>query len=68
MAIGGCALLLLGGKLTIDSGVALASALGVPETIIGLFIVAIGTSLPELVTSIMAAIKREPDLALGNPF
>jgi cation:H+ antiporter len=66
MAIGGCALLFLGGKLTIESGVELASGLGVPETIIGLFIVAVGTSLPELVTSIMAAVKKEPDLAIGN--
>jgi cation:H+ antiporter len=66
MAIGGCVLLFLGGKLTIDSGVGLAGRLGVPETIIGLFIVAIGTSLPELATSIIAAVKREPDLALGN--
>jgi cation:H+ antiporter len=66
MAIGGCALLFLGGKLTIQGGVGLASGLEVPETIVGLFVVAIGTSLPELVTSIMAAIRREPDLALGN--
>lgn len=66
MAIGGCALLFLGGKLTIDSGVELAAGLGISATIIGLFIVAIGTSLPELVTSILAAVKKEPDLALGN--
>ena len=66
MAIGGCALLFLGGKFTIDSGVALATGLGISATIVGLFIVAIGTSLPELVTSIIAAAKKEPDLALGN--
>jgi cation:H+ antiporter len=66
MTIGGGVLLFLGGKFTIDSGVELATGLGVPATIIGLFIVAIGTSLPELVTSIIAAIKKEPDLALGN--
>ena len=66
MVIGGCALLFLGGKLTIDGGVELAGGLGVPATIIGLYVVAVGTSLPELVTSIMAAAKKEPDLALGN--
>ena len=66
MTLGGCALLFLGGKLTIDSGLKLAESLEVPATIVGLFAVAIGTSLPELVTSIIAAIKKEPDLALGN--
>jgi cation:H+ antiporter len=66
MTLGGLALLFLGGKLTIDSGVELANGLGVSTTVIGLFVVAIGTSLPELVTSIIAAVKKEPDLALGN--
>lgn len=58
--------LFLGGQLTISNGVELSVLLGVPSTIIGLFVVAIGTSLPELVTSVIAAIRREPDLALGN--
>lgn len=64
--IGGLVLLYFGGEMTIDSGVDLATRFGVPETIIGLFVVAIGTSMPELVTSIIAAIKKESDLALGN--
>jgi len=66
LAIGGCVLLFAGGKLTVDSGVELASSFGVSATLIGLFVVAIGTSLPELVTSIIAATRGESDLALGN--
>ncbi len=62
----GFALLFLGGELTITNGVTLASNLGVSATLIGLFAVAIGTSMPELVTSIVAAMRNEPDLALGN--
>jgi len=66
LAIAGCVLLFAGGKMTIDSGVELATYFGVPATIIGLFIVAVGTSLPELVTSMIAAARGESDLALGN--
>jgi len=66
MAVGGIVLLYFGGELTVDSGVELATAFGVSETVIGLFVVAIGTSMPELVTSIIAAAKGESDLALGN--
>lgn len=66
MAIGGVVLLYFGGELTIDGGVELAEGFGVPATVIGLFVVAIGTSLPELVTSIIAAARKESDLALGN--
>ncbi len=62
----GFLLLFLGGELTIRNGVSLATALGVSATIIGLFVVALGTSMPELVTSVIAAMRREPDLALGN--
>jgi cation:H+ antiporter len=58
--------LFFGGQLTISNGVQLSTLLGVPSTIVGLFVVAVGTSLPELVTSVIAAIRREPDLALGN--
>jgi cation:H+ antiporter len=46
--------------------VQLAESFGVPATVIGLFVVALGTSMPELATSIIAAIKHESDLALGN--
>lgn len=62
----GLALLFAGGELTIRHGVALAAQWGVSTAIIGLFVVAIGTSMPELVTSIIAAMRRESDLALGN--
>ncbi len=58
--------LLLGGQLTISNGVELSTLLGVSSAVVGLFVVAIGTSLPELVTSVIAAVRREPDLALGN--
>jgi len=66
MAIGGCVMLYFGGDLTVSNSVVLASGLGVSSTVIGLFVVAVGTSLPELVTSIVAAVRKEPDLALGN--
>jgi cation:H+ antiporter len=64
--IGGLALTVLGARLLVSSAVEIATALGVSETIIGLTVVAIGTSLPELVTSIVAALRRHTDLALGN--
>lgn len=64
--LGGFVLLYGGGELTVRNGVELASALGVSATIVGLFVVAIGTSMPELVTSVIAALRGEPDLALGN--
>lgn len=62
----GFVLLFFGGELTVRNSVALASQLGMSPAIIGLFIVALGTSMPELVTSIIAAVRGEPDLALGN--
>ena len=66
MIVVGIALLFFGGRMTVDNGVALAVELGVSSTIIGLFALAIGTSLPELVTSIVAARRGESDLAVGN--
>ncbi len=66
MVAGGFVLLFVGGELTVKNGVALATQLGVPATTVGLFVVAIGTSMPELVTSIIAALRKESDLALGN--
>lgn len=62
----GFALLFIGGKVTVDGSVALAELLGVSSAIIGLFVVAVGTSLPELVTSAVAALRGESDLAVGN--
>mgnify|MGYP001819857246 FL=1 len=66
LALGGLALLFVGGKLTVDGAVAMAEIFAVPANIVGLFVVAIGTSMPELVTSIIAAVRNESDLAVGN--
>ena len=62
----GFVLLIIGGEMTVRYSVDFAGQIGISKTVIGLFVVAIGTSLPELVTSIMAAWRRESDLALGN--
>ncbi|MDD6468068.1 MAG: calcium/sodium antiporter [Erysipelotrichaceae bacterium] len=62
----GIAAIVLGGQLVVNSASNLALALGVSETMVGLTIVSIGTSLPELVTSVIAAKKGEVDIALGN--
>ncbi|TFL17728.1 calcium/sodium antiporter [Jannaschia formosa] len=56
----------LGANLLVDGATAIARAFGVTETVIGLTLVAIGTSLPELATTVMAAIRRHADVALGN--
>jgi cation:H+ antiporter len=66
LVIGGLVLLVIGSRLFTDSAVAFASMLGVSELIIGLTLVAAGTSLPELVTSVIAAIRGERDIAVGN--
>lgn len=62
----GLAAIVLGGDLSVDGATGLARMIGLSETVIGLTIVAIGTSLPELVTSLMAARRGENDIALGN--
>ena len=62
----GIVAIIWGGDLVVDSASAIAAALGLSETLIGLTIVAVGTSLPELATSIVAARKGESGLALGN--
>ncbi len=64
--IGGLAGVILGGQLVVDSAVAIAESWGLSQTFIGLTIIAMGTSLPELVTSIAAARKGDSGLALGN--
>lgn len=66
MIIGGLIALYFGGKWTVDGAILIARAFGLSEYFIGLTIVAVGTSLPELVTSIVAAIKKQNDLAVGN--
>jgi len=58
----------LGGELIVDSAVDIATRMGVSEAIIGLTVVALGTSLPELATSVMAAFKHNSDIAIGNVF
>lgn len=62
----GLAFLVLGGKLVVDNATDIAVALGVSQTLIALTIVAIGTSLPELATSVVAALKKNNDIAVGN--
>ena len=66
MAIVGLGLLIIGAKFLVTGAINIAGKLGVSETIIGLTIVAVGTSLPELVTSVMAALRGKSGLALGN--
>lgn len=62
----GLAAIIFGGDLVVDNGTEIAYSLGMSETLVGLTIIAIGTSLPELVTSISAALKKESEIALGN--
>jgi len=63
---GGLGLLMAGAQFFLTGAVSLARNLGVSEAFIGLTIVALGTSLPELATSMMAALKKEGDIAVGN--
>jgi Ca2+/Na+ antiporter len=62
----GLGFLILGSRLLVDNAVALAQAVGLSEAVIGLTIVAAGTSLPELATSLLAAFRKQPDIAIGN--
>jgi cation:H+ antiporter len=62
----GLAVLLIGGHLFVDGAVSVAGALGLSDRLVGLTIVAIGTSLPELVTSVIAASRGHSDIAVGN--
>lgn len=66
MIVAGLALLVLGSTLLVDNAVVLARSFGVSDAIIGLTIVAAGTSMPELATSLIAAFRRQPDIAIGN--
>jgi cation:H+ antiporter len=66
IALAGLALVVFGGRLLVNGAVALASTYGLSESVIGLTIVAVGTSMPELVTSVMAAVRRQADVAFGN--
>lgn len=64
--LGGLAALIWGGDMFVDSASKIAAAMGVSEAVIGLTIVAAGTSLPELAASVVAALKGNPGIALGN--
>jgi cation:H+ antiporter len=66
MVIGGTAAVVVGADLLVDAAVSIMSALGVDEKVVGLTVVAFGTSVPELATSIVAALKKEMDISLGN--
>lgn len=66
MVAGGLTALVGGAKLFVNSAVAIAQWFGVSDAVIGLTVVAVGTSLPELATSVVAAIKKEQDIAIGN--
>ncbi|PDW03669.1 calcium/sodium antiporter [Candidatus Viridilinea mediisalina] len=66
LLVGGLGLLVLGSRWLVDGAVGLARALGVSDVIIGLTIVAAGTSLPEVVTSVVATLRNERDIAIGN--
>ncbi len=66
MLIAGFIFLVIGGKLTVDGAVSIARQMGISEFLISSTIVAAGTSLPELVTSVAAALKKEMDISVGN--
>lgn len=64
--IGGAAGIVLGAQLLVDNGSELARIIGIPESIIGATLIAVGTSLPELVTTVTALVKRQASLSIGN--
>jgi cation:H+ antiporter len=64
--LSGLAAIIFGGDLVVDHATKIALSVGMSETLVGLTIVAVGTSLPELITSITAALKKESEIALGN--
>ena len=66
LVIAGVALLVVGSKLLVDGAVNLARAAGVSEAVIGLTLIAVGTSLPELATAVVASFRRHPEVAIGN--
>lgn len=64
--VGGLAVLVLGSRLLVEHSVSLAEDMGISEAVIGLTIVAAGTSMPEMATSLVAAVRKQPDIAIGN--
>ena len=66
LVVGGLIALIGGGKLFVNAAVSIAQLMGISEAVIGLTIVAVGTSMPELATSVVATIKGENDIAIAN--
>jgi cation:H+ antiporter len=66
LILGGLAVLVLGSRLFVSGSVQLAKLLGLSDAVIGLTIIAAGTSLPELASSLIAAYRKQPDIAIGN--
>ena len=66
LVVAGCLGLVVGGYSIVEGAVGVGTTLGISEVVIGLTVVAIGTSLPELATSVVAAIRQEADIAVGN--
>ena len=64
--IGGLIVLVIGARFLVDSAVEIATAYGISQAVIGLTIVAVGTSLPELATSVIAAYRKQTEIAVGN--
>jgi len=66
LILAGMAILVMGSRLLVEHSIILARAFGVSEAVIGLTIIAAGTSMPELATSVVAALRKQPDIAIGN--
>jgi len=66
LVLGGVTLLVIGSDLLVDGGIVIARSFGVSEAVIGLTLVAVGSSAPELVTSVVAALRKHSDVAIGN--
>lgn len=66
IALGGLILVVMGGRFLVDGAVSLARGFGISETVIGLTVVALGTSMPEFVTSVVAGLRKQGDVAFGN--
>lgn len=66
MTVGGLVVLVIGARLLVDSATGIARTFGISEAVIGLTIVAVGTSLPELATSVVAAMRKQTEIAVGN--
>lgn len=66
LTVGGLAAIIFGGDIVVDNATEIALSFGMSETLVGLTIVAVGTSLPELITSVTAAVKKQGEIAIGN--